>query len=70
MTAAMEPRSLIEPCFRFQSSRATPLSGLVWLVDEAIRTSGVEWDPPHLGYTLGPVGGDGAPGDMPQIGLA
>ncbi|MCW2939776.1 MAG: alpha/beta hydrolase, partial [Actinomycetia bacterium] len=28
-----------------------------WLVDEAIRTSGIEWDQPRLGYTLGPVGG-------------
>lgn len=38
-----------------------------WLVDEAIRTSGIEWDQPRLGYTLGPVGGDGVVGDMLQI---
>lgn len=38
-----------------------------WLVDEAIRTTGVEWDQPRLGYTLGPVGGDGAAGDMAVI---
>lgn len=38
-----------------------------WLVDEAIRSSGIEWDQPRLGYTLGPVGGEGAAGDMLQI---
>jgi fermentation-respiration switch protein FrsA (DUF1100 family) len=35
-----------------------------WLVDEAIRNNGIEWDQRRLGYTLGPVGGDSAAGDM------
>lgn len=34
-----------------------------WVVDEAIRTNGIEWDQPRLGYTLGPVGGEQAPGE-------
>lgn len=35
-----------------------------WLVDEAIRTRGIEWDQPRLGYTLGPVGTEQMPGEM------
>jgi pimeloyl-ACP methyl ester carboxylesterase len=38
-----------------------------WLVDEAIRNSGVEWDQGRLAYTLGPVGGAGAAGDAMLI---
>lgn len=38
-----------------------------WLVDEAIRTNGIEWDQPRLAYTLGPVGGESAAGDMMLI---
>jgi dienelactone hydrolase len=34
-----------------------------WLVDEAIRTQGIEFDQPRLGYHLGPVGDDLAAGD-------
>jgi alpha-beta hydrolase superfamily lysophospholipase len=35
-----------------------------WLVDETIRASGIEFDQPRLGYTLGPVGGDSVGSDM------
>ncbi len=35
-----------------------------WLVDEVIRTRGIEWDQPRLGYTLGPVGGEQMAGEM------
>jgi alpha-beta hydrolase superfamily lysophospholipase len=35
-----------------------------WLVDEAIRTRGIEWDQPRLSYTLGTVGSEQMPGEM------
>ena len=35
-----------------------------WLVDETIRTQGIEFDQPRLGYHLGPVGDELAPADM------
>lgn len=39
-----------------------------WLVDEAIRTRGIEWDQPRLGYTLGPVVGDQIAGEIAVLG--
>lgn len=38
-----------------------------WLVDETIRTAGIEWDQPRLGYTLGPVAGDQVAGEMAML---
>jgi hypothetical protein len=38
-----------------------------WLVDETIRTQGIEFDQPRLGYHLGPVGDDLAPADAAVI---
>lgn len=58
MTASMSQDKARGPR-RFREQR--------WLVDETIRTSGIEWDQPRLAYTLGPVGGEGAAGDMLQI---
>jgi pimeloyl-ACP methyl ester carboxylesterase len=31
-----------------------------WAIDVAIRTDGLEWDQPRVGYTLRPIGPDGA----------
>ncbi|MGH9088606.1 MAG: alpha/beta hydrolase family protein [Acidimicrobiales bacterium] len=38
-----------------------------WLVDEAIRTSGIEWDQPRLGYTLGTVVGEQSAAEMAML---
>jgi dienelactone hydrolase len=38
-----------------------------WLLDETIRTRGIEFDQPRLAYHLGPVGDDQAPADMTVI---
>lgn len=38
-----------------------------WLVDEAIRTRGIEWDQPRLAYTLGPAGGEQMAGEMAAL---
>ena len=35
-----------------------------WLIDEIIRSNGIEWDQPRLGYTLGPVVGEQSTSDM------
>jgi alpha-beta hydrolase superfamily lysophospholipase len=35
-----------------------------WLVDETIRSNGIEWDQPRLGYTLGPVVGEQSASDI------
>ncbi len=35
-----------------------------WLIDETIRSNGIEWDQPRLGYTLGPVVGEQSAGDI------
>lgn len=38
-----------------------------WLIDETIRSNGIEWDQPRLGYTLGPVVGEQSAGDMAML---
>jgi len=35
-----------------------------WLIDETIRSNGIEWDQPRLGYTLGPVVGEQSASDI------
>ena len=35
-----------------------------WLVNETIRSNGIEWDQPRLGYTLGPVVGEQSASDI------
>lgn len=35
-----------------------------WLLDETIRSNGLEWDQPRLGYTLGPVVGEQSASDI------
>lgn len=40
-----------------------------WLVDEAIRNQGIEFDQPRVGYSLGPVASDSTLGEMIALRL-
>lgn len=43
-------RPAVTGCRRWEAQR--------WLVDVAIRTDGIEWDQPRVGYTVRPIGVD------------